>query len=143
MRSPALLVLGTDGETWNPALYTFRNTMVQWTHKFLPALGPVSTPCVLCKGCWLLSHGVIDSSPLSAEQWVVDVLVVCAGALEVAEEGGGRLGFSLIPRETGPWGPISRCLLASPQIVFSGQERCDMIHRERFLLLAIWSLQFC
>lgn len=94
---------------------------------------------------WLLSHGVTDSIPLSAEQWVVDVmvLVVCAGALEVAEEGGGRLGLSLILRETGPWGLISRCLLASPQIVFSGRERCDMIHRERFLPLAIWSLQFC
>lgn len=43
-----------------------------------------------------------DSIPLSAEQWVVDmlmVLVVCAGTLEVAEEGGGRLGLSLILRE--------------------------------------------
>lgn len=60
------------------------------------------------------------------------VLVVGAGAFEVAEEGGGRLGLSLILRESGSWGNISRCLLASPQIVFSGQEWCDMIHRERF-----------
>lgn len=65
----------------------------------------------------------------------------------MAEKVGGRLGLSLVPSKGNwSWGGgcgISRALLASPWIVFSGQERCDIIQHERFLLLAIWSLQFC
>lgn len=57
-----------------------------------------------------------------------------------------RVGQARVfPDSEGNWslGDIPRCLLASPRIVFSGQERCDRIQHERFLLLAIWSLQFC
>lgn len=149
MRSPSLVVLGRDGKTWSPALYSETPWSSRLTHTSVPVLGPVSAPCVLRTGYWFLSSDVTDSSPLSAEQcgqilgwlrcwcwWHVQAFLMWQKRVGQARA---------LPDFKGNWslGGISRRLLAFSWRVFPGQERCDIIQHERFLLLAIWSLQFC
>lgn len=57
--------------------------------------------------------------------------------------GGGVLGLSLILSKANGSQEISMCFLVCPLIAFSTQDRSDIIQHERFLLLAIWSHQFC